>query len=638
MSAITLASIAVQVATIAAVGWAAGDLLLGWALRGRGDAGAAGAGAIGLPERGLAAVGGFVAFSVGLMVGHIVTGGAVFGLPGAAPIAAAAVVWHRQASFAELRALPWRPLAVAGALLVVMFVAPAVAAGSGVRNGDPAWHLGWTEQLLGGEPVPVGPAPEFARNAYPWGWHAVLASAVRLVPGTDPLIAHESLHVVVVFAIPLAAACLARRFTPAAGWAAAAASSVIGGFGWLFLDRPDFAFSPAEADGADLVITSPNAVYESLPPALPRELALVLLGLAAVLVVVAVRSSDARTGAAAGAVSGLVGLVSVPLLVTALLWSAAGALCGAPGRRARLLASFVGPAAALFALWAGPVTAGYVRYGGFVNISRLGREWPLPSALASWGLLLPLAAAGVCLTWRGNAGARAERAVTRAPEARVAVVWAGSIAVLLGFAMARAAFGWNLGGNATLLNQNRVWPAGHLLASAFAGVGLVGLYRLGATRSPALGAGACAALLSIGAVSPALATMRAAEVLGEGDSGYIYATPDLSEGEFVRAAAAYLGPDDVVGVLGSDDLAWLLWQFSGARLAHYDDPRFEDNDLRVRYTDLANAWDAKMRAGGFRATHRVVPAGSKAVSPEASPLARGTFGGREWELRENSPD
>ena len=66
----------------------------------------------------------------------------------------------------------------------------------------PPWHLGWTEQLLGGDPFPTGPAPEFGRNAYPWGLHATMATMVRLAPGTDPLVAFETLHLVLIAAHP----------------------------------------------------------------------------------------------------------------------------------------------------------------------------------------------------------------------------------------------------------------------------------------------------------------------------------------------------------------------------------------------------------------------------------------------------
>ncbi|MDQ3784784.1 MAG: hypothetical protein M3360_07905, partial [Actinomycetota bacterium] len=201
----TIAGLLVQSFLVGAIGWAMGDGLLRRAGRGRVPEGLAG------PERALNAVGGFVLFSLACMLGHIVTGGAVFGLPGVVPALGVVVLWAGRASFRLIPVPRWTLVGVAAVALLCLFVLPVILGGSGVRSGDPPWHLGWAEQLLGGEPVPLGPAPEFARNAYPWGWHALLATLVRLVPGSTPLVAHESLHVVVVAAVPLAVACLARR-------------------------------------------------------------------------------------------------------------------------------------------------------------------------------------------------------------------------------------------------------------------------------------------------------------------------------------------------------------------------------------------------------------------------------------------
>ncbi|MGH2820389.1 MAG: hypothetical protein ACRDJ5_07030, partial [Actinomycetota bacterium] len=216
-----------QRVAVAAIGWVAGDLLL----RRSFDSAAPLPAGIGLPERALAAIAGFVGFSVVGMLGNMVTGGAVFGLPGLVPAAGAAVVVTGIRRGTWPRRVPLKLVVPAALVLVTLYVVPVVAGGSGVRTGDAPWHLGWTEQLLAGEPVPVGPAPEYARNAYPWGWHAVLATMVRLVPGADPLVALEAAHVLLVLAIPLGAASLARRVHARAGWPAAAAASLVGGWG-----------------------------------------------------------------------------------------------------------------------------------------------------------------------------------------------------------------------------------------------------------------------------------------------------------------------------------------------------------------------------------------------------------------------
>lgn len=607
-----------QLMSVLAIGWAVGETLLRRAGRGRVPEG------LGAPERALNAVGGFVLFSIACMALHIITGGAVFGVPGVVPGLGLAALWAGRASFGRFPAMRWEHVGAATVALLCLFVLPAVLGGSGVRSGDPPWHLGWAEQLLGGEPVPAGPAPEFARNGYPWGWHAVIATLVRLVPGSTPLVAHETLHVVVVAAIPLSVACLARRIDRRAGAPGAAAAGLVGGLGWLTTRDPVLVTSPSEAvTGADLVVTSPNALYSLLPPALPRELALVLVALAGVLTLTVVRAPTRGTAALSGAVMGAAGLLSVPLLLTSAVWAALAAALSGRSRRRGLYLAMGGTAGVLFGLWAGPVAAAYVRFGGFVDVSRLGMEWPLTTALASWGLLLPLAVLGVVVA--------ARRALRRGgAEVAVLLAWAASIALWLAVTVVARGMREGLAGNGTMLHQGRVWPVAHLVGAAFAGVALLSVYRVIRRRSRALAAAACGLLLGVGAASPALAALHMTEIIRRADDGWVYATQDLAAGSFVRNAAAQLDPDDIVRVRGSDGLAWALWQFSGARLAEYDDPTLEGNDLRVRFSELARAWDRRMAAEGFKPTHVVLPADR--VSAGLEVLERGPFQGRRWVL------
>jgi hypothetical protein len=103
MSLVTILGALGQLAAVVVVGAAVGALL--WGRRGvdRDSAGGCAdpssgseraAEALGAPERALVAVAGFAAFAAALMVTHILTGGATFGLPGIVPAAAAAVVWR----------------------------------------------------------------------------------------------------------------------------------------------------------------------------------------------------------------------------------------------------------------------------------------------------------------------------------------------------------------------------------------------------------------------------------------------------------------------------------------------------------------------------------------------------------------
>ena len=605
---------AVQAGAVAALGWVVADAALA-------RAPAEVAARLGLPERALGALAGFVALAVGLMVLHIVSGGLLFGVPGPVPAVGAVLLVLRRASLRP-RNVPWRRLALAAAILGTLFVLPALIGGSGVRTGDSAWHMGWTEQLLAGEPVPVGPAPEFGRNGYPWGFHAVLATMVRLVPGSDPLIAHEALHVLIVVAIPLTAACLARRALVEAGWPAAAAAALIGGFGWVLARAPGFVASPTQARyGADMMVASPNSVYELFPPAFPRELGLVLLGAAGVLLAVAVGASAIWPGLLAGVVLGTAGLVSTPMLLAGLLWAlAATALFG--GGRARLLLSALLPAVAVFGLWLGPVASDYLRFGGFVDVSpKLGVEWPLPTALSSWGLLLPLAAAGGVLVARR--GGR---------ESAPLLAFAGAALALLLLAAARASFEWRLGGNETLLHQGRAWPVAHLLGAAFAGVALSAGFTSMARRSRRLAVVGLSSLLALGAASLPLASLGLASVARRGAHGFVYGREDYSTDSFVRRAARRLDPDDVLSVDAptralSNALAFHVFEFSGVRLARYDDPRLEGNDLRIRFAELAEAWNARMRRGGFDVDFRIA-----LVRSQRGVLESGAYRGERWAL------
>jgi hypothetical protein len=632
VSASTLLGALAQVALIFLVGWVTGDLIVrltaprasttdagsshlassepGWPSEG-----------FGLPERALLAIAGFLGWCIVLMIGHIVSGGAMFGVAPAAPVVTAVLVaalWRRTS---WPRRVPWPQIVAAAFVLFTLFALPAIDGGSGVRTGDAPWHLGWTEQLLAGEPTPSGPAPNAESNAYPWGFHAVLATLVRLVPGTTPLVAHEALHLIILVAVPLGAACLARRLHPRAGWAGAAAASLVGGFGWLTAQEPDFITSPSEAHyGADLVVASPNSMYELLPPAAPREVGLIALAAAATLLVLSLRTEHRSLRYLTGVLTGMVGLISVPLFVTALVWIVAGSLTAVRGRRLKSLGEIALPAFVVFALWAGPVAAGFIQLGGFVDITpTLGVEWPLPTALWSWGLLLPLAALGFVGAARARHG-----------QARTMLALAAGSALTLALAIARGAFDWDLAGNTTVLHQGRVWPPAHLLAGAFGGLGLTTVYEWVARGAPGLARAGVTAVLGVGAVSPLFGSVRLAEIIEAREEGFQYARPEIEEGSFVRRAADSLTPDDVVLVEGADDLGFLLFQFSGVKLAAHDDSRLEHNDLRIRYRELAESWDRRMQRGGFEADYRVERVAAEA--PDGAVVV-GDYGGETWSLR-----
>jgi hypothetical protein len=608
VSAGAAATIIAQFAACLAIGWIVGYLLLQWTF-GSDDV----ADDIGLPERCLAVTAGFCAFACALMVVNIITGGVIFGSPWPVPVAGLIVLALGVVRRVHPRNIPWLPVLAFAALLVVIFIWPVVQGGSGVRTGDPPWHLGWTEQLLGGESIPTGPAPEFSRNAYPWGWHAVLATLVRLVPGSDAVLAHDALHVVLVFAIPLAAACLARLIVRRTGWFAAGAVALVGGFGWIGAGGPAFSTVPLEAQyGADLVVASPNSMYELFPPAFPRELGLVLLGFAGVLITAAVRNSSTRMAGMAGAVIGLSGLTSVPMFLAGLVWAVSGAIVAERGLRRRMLLAQLGGAAIVMAPWIGPLVVNFVRYGGFVNVTqRLGVEWPLPSALWSWGILLPLAILGAVLASRS----------TRRP--RTVLAFACGSLLLLTLSVLRGELGWDLGGNATLLHQGRAWPVVHLLGGAFAGVALLAGFDWLALRDRVLALAVCAVVLLVGLASPWFASRGLTDVIQTHEDGFIYTRYDLGPGSFIRGVSDRLGPDDVVYVEDANFIGLVTFGFSGARLARYNSD-LAGNDLRIRFSDLADEWNERMAAGGFTPDYILVK--EPDAPPGVEPLLTGEFG------------
>jgi hypothetical protein len=79
-------------------------------------------------------------------------------------------------------------------------------------------------------------------------------------------------------------------------------------------------------------------------------------------------------------------------------------------------------------------------------------------------------------------------------------------------------------------------------------------------------------------------------------------------------------------VQGSNDLAFVLFQFSGVRLAEYDDPRLVGNELRIRYEELAERWDEQMANGGFEPDYVVRPG----LAPDT--LVTGEYEGRTYSL------
>jgi hypothetical protein len=619
-----------------AIGWVLAEIVLHWAgghIAKRMPTGLPEG--IGVPEHLLLAIVSFIVFSAVLMVSHALTRGAVFSNPVVVPALGVAVLVIGVIRRPRGAGHGWSPRAwmsagILGLILVMVFVSPVIEHGSGVRAGDLTLHMGWTEQILRGESVPPGPAPEFARNAYPWGFHAVMATMIRLVPSTGTFVAHEAMHLLFLLGLPLGCACLARRLYSGSGLAGAACGSLIAGFGWIRARGVDFVATPLESRyGADMVTASPNSVYELFPPALPRELGLVALAAAGLLIVLAVRTEDRRLALLSGVAVGIVGLVSVPLWVAGIGWAAIGGVLTGVGGRRGMLISMLGPGVLVFGIWAGPVAFNYVRYGGFIDVtSQLGVEWPAPTALAAWGLLLPLAIAGIVLAWRSGT-----------TSARVVLAFAGTAIALLLVARARSAFEWDLGRNATVLHQGRIWPVAHLLGSAFAGAALAAGFKWMRRRSELMAPVAVGALLIAGAISLMLSSQGLTEIIGEHEDSWLYGRAEFAPDSFIGRASHQLGPDDVVQAPADENnvLGFWLFQFSGARINGHSDSRYPGNELRIRYQDLARRYGEVMDSGGFEVDYAPMPASEATDIPSSAIVTEGPFRGQSWVLVDVEP-
>ena len=577
------------------------------------------------PERILLIVPGFVAFAVVLMIVNIITIGFVFGTPGIVPLAAIAVVafgWRRERGIPEI---PW--LLVAGAILVLglIYVLPVILNGTGVRTGDPPWHLGWTQQLLHGLPVPVGPAPEIAPQLLSLG---PSRDARLLDPAGSGFRSPQRFR---------GAACrhgsgpavdggLSRPAPGPAGWLAGS-----GG------DRSDRRLRLALLRERRVHHNSKRVPLRSGPRRRVAQRCVrdVAAGIATAR---SAWSCSARPRAPAwsrydgpieriavlaGVVAGLSGLVNLPMLIGALVWLGAATVAAPAGSRRKLGLAMLVPALVVMLPWAGKVVVNYVRFGGFLSTSpSLGVEWPLRTALWSWGILLFLSVLGVVLA-----------VVLRPSGGRTMLALLGGSVVLLVLAIARGAQDWDLWGNATLFHQGRIWPPLHLLGGAFGGYGLALLFVWLRERIRVGAFVAIAAIVAFGAISPVVAARGFGRILEANAEGFVYGSPDYAEGSFAQRVSSHFGPDDTVQVIAEGgaaerQLAFSLFGFSGVRLAGYNDPRLAGNDLRIRYADLAREYDERTANDNFEVDYAVV------LIEEATeePLETGTFAGREWAL------
>ena len=251
------------------------------------------------------------------------------------------------------------------------------------------------------------------------------------------------------------------------------------------------------------------------------------------------------------------------------------------------LASVLVPAIFLFAFWAVPLMINYFRHGGFFDMSRSSLDYPLWSAFASWGIILPFGVYGLV---RALPRTRMRKEVTV-----LGAFLLSALIGLIGSVVIEVVLGEGFG---PISRRHRYWPILCLAVALFAAVGATDLFerlRRRPRRTPAFVVAAVIVLLAI--PSPLLASLAYPEevkipvVITESlknETHTLLNELDTREGTCTVAA---------VGV--TDE----IFAFTGHRLvAIVLGPELEDNQARVRWRDIYEVTESlETRAADTRA-------------------------------------
>lgn len=410
-----------------------------------------------------------VAFTLVLMIAHMVTGGEVLSRPWVVRGVTAAVfvalairkivMWTRNAGWDVKQVLPMLGIVALGLVVWGYPVARIVPLASG---GDIRWHLGWASQIMNGETTPNSILTGSIPNYYPWMYHALMSFMASFTPGGHAYHALAPIHLLQVTAVILALFALGKELGKS--WLTGAGVALFGALAaGPLLRSSSVATHPADLGARGTY----NASLYNIAPPLPRDVAFALLVAFLLLLVLGLREQSRGELVAAGLVLGMVGLATWEAFFVGVGVAVVVAVLPGQMSRASRAASLLLPAAAVYAIWIVPLAVTYVGLGGFTNTT--AGPPPILSAVAillSWGLATPLAVYAV-VRWvpahRHDPGIRAPIALLLAS---VAVVAASSlIPLFLGKSFA------------TLGRAARYWPNMYLGVAIFAGVGAAELLR-----------------------------------------------------------------------------------------------------------------------------------------------------------------
>lgn len=436
---------------------------------------------------------GFMVLTLGLMLLHIVTGGAVLSNPW---VTRAAVALTAAALVGRKMFLKKRAVAPPGSPRGHYVALAAVVAGGVILWGFPATQLlpldrgwdtdrdgGYASQLLNGESTPSATVTGEVPNDYPWMHAASTALLASFTLGGRALSAHVPLFFIQVLGAVLALFGLGLELTKRLHGAVAAAlfGALAGGFGYLISGGPAIVLVPRANEGRDalnylgdmLFVRSYNMSFNNLAPAFPRDLGFSLLAAFLLMLVLGFSRHSRRALIGAGVVLGIVGLTtgeSMPfgLGAAALLTIAPPASLVADGEngekrgfaRWQVAATVLVPALGVAALWAVPLVYNYFQLGGF----RASYNTPViltPLAfLGSWGITVPFALYGAY---------RFVPEAKRHPGARVILATLASALALLLLPVLVPLL--PVPGFTTLSRSHRYWPLLYLPLALYAAVG-----------------------------------------------------------------------------------------------------------------------------------------------------------------------